>query len=203
MIIEIKCRWTAKVLFTGDYPTIKAAVVVAISTDANLTGANLTGANLTGANLTRADLTDANLTGANLTRADLTDANLTGADLTGANLTGANLTRADLTSIRDDIWAVLSGAPREVAALRQALIEGRVDGSSYRGECACLVGTLANAAKIDIGDMKAITPNHNRPAERFFMGIKEGDTPQTCQTSKLALQWVDEWLENMQAAFAK
>ena len=82
MTIEIKHRWTGKVLFTATgATTIAAAVTMAVAA-----GANLDGANLTGANLNRA-----NLIGASLYRANLDGASLTGANLIGANLTGANL----------------------------------------------------------------------------------------------------------------
>jgi hypothetical protein len=174
---------------------------------ANLDGANLTRANLYGANLTRANLYGANLDGANLTRANLYGANLTranlyGANLDGANLYGANLDGANLTPVRDDVWAVLSSAPREVPALIEALKTGRVDGSSYRGECACLVGTIANAREVDYQNLGSLKANGNRAAERFFMGIKKGDTPETSQFSAIALGWAEEWLATMRAAFA-
>ena len=121
-----------------------------------------------------------------------------------ADLSEANLSEANLTQVRDDIWAVLSASPKEVPALRQALAEGKVDGNVYKGECACLVGTLAKARGIDL-DQKEIPDlkkNSGRPAERFFMGIKKGDTPETNQVSKFALGWIDAWLENMKDAFS-
>jgi len=118
-----------------------------------------------------------------------------------ADLMDADLTRADLTPIRDDIWAVLSAAPGEVEGLRRALIEGRVDGSAYEGACACLVGTLANVRGVSISAIPTLHCNSSRPAERFFMGIKPGDTPQTNPVAKRALEWVDEWLAAMRAAF--
>ena len=100
-MIQIKCRFTAKVLFEADAPTIKAALDIAVLSRANLSGANLSranlyGANLSGANLSRANLYGANLSGADLSRANLSGANLSRADLTGANLTGANLSGVNL-----------------------------------------------------------------------------------------------------------
>jgi hypothetical protein len=118
-----------------------------------------------------------------------------------ADLSGAYLSRANLTPIRDDLWAVLAGAPREADGLRAALIEGRVDGSTYSGECACLVGTIANLRHVSHDDLGAIKPNSNRPIERFFMDIGKGDTPETNQACALAVQWTDEFLFNMREAF--
>nr|WP_294560400.1 pentapeptide repeat-containing protein [uncultured Rhodopila sp.] len=185
--ITIKHRYTGAVLWTGDAENKRKACEAAIAAEANLTGANLTWANLTGADLTWANLTGADLTGANLTR---------------ANLTRANLTGADLTPIRDDIWAVLSSSPAEVPALRDAIAGGRIDGSAYQGDCACLVGTIANARHCDHDAIPSLKPNADRPAERFFLAIGKGDTPETNQVSALALKWVDEWLTSVRSAFA-
>ncbi|MEC5161893.1 hypothetical protein RCH08_003037 [Janthinobacterium sp. CG_S6] len=170
--------------------------------DANLSDADLRGANLSGADLSGANLSGADLSGADLSDANLSDADLRGANLSGADLSGANLSGADLTPIRDDIWAVLSSAPREVLALISALKDGRVDGSTYTGACSCLVGTIAAARGEHYDDLPGLCPNGNRPAERFFMGIRKGDTPETSQFSALALSWSEEWLNTMTAAFA-
>jgi hypothetical protein len=168
---------------------------------ADLRGANLRGANLRGADLRYAYLSGANLSGANLRGADLSDAYLSGANLRGADLSDAYLSGADLTPVRDDLWAVLSSAPREVPALIAALKAGRVDGSTYEGECSCLVGTIATARNSAIGDLGSLKPNSSRPVERFFLSINRGDTPETNQFSKMALEWSEEWLATMQAAF--
>ncbi|UOK17382.1 pentapeptide repeat family protein [Bordetella phage vB_BaM-IFTN6] len=168
---------------------------------ADLSGADLSGADLRGANLSDAYLSDANLRDAYLSDANLLDANLRDANLSGADLSGASLRGAYLTPIRDDMWAVLSATPAEVPALIAALKAGRVDGSTYEGECACLVGTLANARKVGFGSIESLEPNSSRPIERFFLSISRGDTPETNQFSKLALEWAEEWLARMQAAF--
>ena len=174
---------------------------------ADLRGAYLRGADLTDANLRGAYLTGANLRGANLRGANLRDAYLRGAYLRGANLTdadlaGANLRDANLRDVRDDLWAVLSGAPAEVPALLQALREGKVDGSTYSGACACLVGTLANARGCDYhGLAPAIVADSDRLAEVWFTAIKPGDTPENSQSAKLAAEWIEDWLTRMRAAF--
>jgi hypothetical protein len=163
-------------------------------TGANLTGANLRGANLTGADLTRADLVGTYLTGANLTKADLTGANLTGANLTWAYLREANLARASLDIIKKDFTAEVLKMPDELDALRLAIVEGRIDGSAYSGECACLAGTLAKARGVEnyhgenIDNFRA---DSSSPREMWFMMIHPGDTPENNQASEIALGWLD------------
>ena len=81
MLIEIKCQFTSKVLYSGEHETLKDAVVSAVGGGANLRGANLRGAYLSGA-----DLRGSYLSGADLSGADLSGADLRGADLSGAYL---------------------------------------------------------------------------------------------------------------------
>ena len=83
MKIEIKCRFSGKVLFehTVENNTIRLTVEAGVKTGAYLAGANLAGANLAGANLA----------GANLDRANLAEAYLDRANLAGAYLAGAYL----------------------------------------------------------------------------------------------------------------
>jgi hypothetical protein len=165
---------------------------MAMEADADLTDADLTDANLTGDDLAGADLAGANLAGADLAGADLTGANLTRANLAGANLAGADLTGANLRVIKHDVWGVLLLNKNEVPYLRQAIIDGKVDGSAYSGECSCLCGTLAKAKGINDGKSLAIADSSS-PAERFFLAIKRGDTPETNPVSKIVLGWIEEF----------
>jgi uncharacterized protein YjbI with pentapeptide repeats len=103
--------------------------------------------------------------------------------------------------VRDDLWAVLSAAPNEVEGLRKALAEGRVNGSTYQGACACLVGTIANVRGCDYRELGILQPNSNRLAELWFISINKGNTPDDNPFSRLALEWVDQWLVNVRAAF--
>ena len=122
-LIEIKCRFTRKVLFSHDADgnsvklTVEAAVKAgadlaraylagadlagAYLAGADLAGAYLAGADLAGANLAGADLDDANLAGADLARANLARADLDGANLAGADLARADLARADLARAKN------------------------------------------------------------------------------------------------------
>jgi len=162
---------------------------------ADLQGAYLQGAYLQGAYLQGAYLQGAYLQGADLQGAYLQGAYLQGAYLQGAYLRGADLRGADLQPIRDDLHAVLASAPNEVAGLLQALREGRVDGSTYQGECACLVGTIANVRHCDFNEVVGLKPDSARPAERWFLAIAKGDTPATSQVASITEEWIVDWMK--------
>ena len=117
-------------------------------------------------------------------------ANLSNANLRHANLTNANFTNANLRQFKHDVWGVLQYAKHEVPNLIEAIKNGKIDGSCYEGECCCLCGTLEKGTgnKLDIRDPSS-------PAEQWFSMIKKGDTPETNQASKMALEWVEEWME--------
>ena len=68
----------------------------------------------------------------------------------------------------------LTQAQAEIPALIAALREGRVDGSQYEGECACLVGTIANARGAYYRDAFPDS-SASHPAEQWFTMIKKGD----------------------------
>ena len=104
MTFEIKNRYTLAVIFKADAVSIKAALLLAIESGANLRGADLRGADLSEAYLSEAYLSEAYLSEANLRGADLNGAYLSGADLRGANLRGADLRGVNLSE------ANLSGA---------------------------------------------------------------------------------------------
>src|SRR5690606_29949173 len=106
-----------------------------------------------------ADLSEANLSKANLSKANLSKANLSKANLSKANLSEANLSKANLSIIKSDLWSILLPAKREISGLKQALIDGKVDGSTYSGQCACLVGTIANIRNCGYGELKGIRPD--------------------------------------------
>jgi hypothetical protein len=200
------------VIWESEKETVKEAAEEKNRRDANLYGANLRGANLRsadlrgadlrGANLYGADLRGANLRGADLHGADLRGANLRGANLRGANLYGADLYGADLKNLPQDfinqcsrdILFILACLKNEVPSLRKMLIEGKVDGSQYEGECAGLIGSLANA---DGGMEKVCSAipfyekgTHNY-GEMWFLNIRKGDTPETNEFSKHAVMLCD------------
>ena len=168
---------------------------------ADLRSANLSYADLRYANLSYADLRSANLSSAdfrsaNLSSADLSFANLISADLSYADLRFANLSSADLHSIKDDFFKRLILAKGETIGLLDALMKGNVDGSSYKGECACFIGTIANVRKEDYRELTCdLKPDSNSPTERWFMGISKGQTPQSNSVSEITCEWIKEFAE--------
>ncbi|QIB39380.1 pentapeptide repeat-containing protein [Rhizobium oryzihabitans] len=219
MKVEIKNRWDDTVLYSADVEAdentpnsilLRLAVLAALEAKADLRyadlrSANLSYADLSYANLRYADLRSANLSYAdlsyaNLRYADLRSANLSYADLSYANLRSANLSYADLSyanlrSFKADLWMTLTQNRHEVPALIAALRDGRVDGSTYEGECACLVGTIANAKSVNYDVLDHSASNH---AEQWFAMIRKGDKPEDDSAggfaSKMALEWSLEWL---------
>lgn len=179
-MIEIPSRWSGNIISRSETAATMAEAVAELVTLARERGEH--------ANLRGADLSEADLRGANLREADLSEA-----DLVGANL----------RDVRADFYEVLSFAPSEVAGLINALRTGQVDGSTYEGDCACLVGTIAKLRHCSYDTIPWIAPNPHRPIERFFMGIKRGDTPETNQCSALAVEWAEQWLARMQTAFGR
>ena len=224
MKIEIRNRFTDAVIYSFDASkdvaampigdrlgaAVRAAVAAKINLrGANLRGANLRGANLRGANLGNADLDGSDLRGVNLTCADLANADLRkakmrgakirGANLLNANLRGAKLRGADLEDIKKDMIAEIIKMPIELDALRLAVVEGRIDGSTYSKECSCLAGTLAkahgeteyNGKDISVGALTFHADSYS-PRELWFTQIYPGDTPKTNQCADIALEWIDE-----------
>jgi uncharacterized protein YjbI with pentapeptide repeats len=164
--------------------------------DADLRAANLSAANLRAADLRAANLRDANLRAADLRAADLRAANLSAANLRDADLRAANLSAANLQPIKSDFWDVLLRAPGEVRTLRAKVVAGEIDGSCYEAECgmACLVGMIGIIRGCGYNALEGIPPNASRPAERFFLCINPGDTPEKSQHAALAVEWIDEFL---------
>jgi len=117
MKIEIKNRYSGKIIIAGEYASVKDALVknrVKNLSEAYLRVANLSGAYLRGAYLTGVDLRGAYLTGVDLRGAYLTGANLTGAYLSGAEnyvnsraVLAELIRRLDSKAITAKQWAII------------------------------------------------------------------------------------------------
>ena len=88
----------------------------------------------------------------------------------------------------------LTQNPNEVDGLLKALKDGKVNGSQYEGECACLVGTIANVGGKAYEDLPH---NSSDPSEKWFLMINEGDTPDKDTgggfAAMKAIEWIEEW----------
>jgi hypothetical protein len=209
-VIEIKNWIDGKVLYAAQNASdVRTALEEAVKSGAVLSDADLSGADLRGAVLRGADLRGAVLRGADLRGAVLRGAVLSGAVLSGAVLSDAVESPSHpLWAFKQDLWSILDMAPQEVPGLRAALTEGRVDGSTYTGECACLVGTIANVRGVDV-ELVGLPKDGHRPAEQWFLSIRKGDMalddPAEATDSEgvfrasWALRWVDEWTASRQA----
>ena len=111
--------------------------------------------------------------------------------LSDAYLRGADLSDADLRQFKADFFMILAMGHAEVPHLIRALREGKVNGSTYDGECACLVGTLEN------GGASGIPHDSSSPAEQWFVpirkGIKPGDDNEGGFRAAKALEWALEY----------
>ena len=180
--------------------TTKETVEKAIADRANLQHADLQHANLQHADLQHADLQSTNLQNADLRYADLRSADLQYADLRYADLQYADLRSAK--NWQDTEWAnqakqnilfILSHLKSEVPWLRQALIDGKINGTQYEWECCCLIGTIGNQKGIEetCNTIPFYTKWLHNHAEQFFYQIREGDTPKNSEFSKMAVELCD------------
>jgi hypothetical protein len=105
-----------------------------------------------------------------------------------------------LSTVKQDFLAEVLHLPNELEALRDALLAGQVNGSTYSGSCACLAGTLAkahgisdyNGGNINLGNNIVFHANAESLRELFFTAIRPGDTPQKNSAARIALQWTEE-----------
>jgi len=113
MKVKIVSRYCGgKVLFEGEYKSLRNGLMAAVKSRADLYGADLYGADLSGANLSRA--------------------NLSRADLSGANLSGANLYRAK--NCNKYITTPLYGMLDQLGKIRAyKLVTAENEGPQYGG----------------------------------------------------------------------
>ncbi len=205
--IEIK-TFGGSVLFSykTEENTVKKTLERAVSERAYLRGADLEGAYLRGAYLRGAYLRGADLRGADLRGADLEGADLEGADLEGH--TTETLPVSFVNQASRDMLFIFQSLKGELPFLRKKLLAGEVDGTQYKGECACLIGTLANADG-GLDEVCEVIPFYDKglhnPSENWFWQIKKGNTPETNDFARHALVLIDRVLgkEKKKAVKAK
>ena len=174
-------------------------------TRSSFTDSSFTDSSFTRSSFTRSSFTDSSFTRSSFTRSSFTDSSFTRSSFTDSSFTRSRFDNDTIKNIREagqlkmfndyrnDLWAILLYAQNEIPALIVALNSGNVDGSTYSGSCACLVGTIANARHCDYESLITIKPDSNRPAEQWFMQINSGDTPDKSEVAKLTIEWVEEF----------
>ena len=100
----------------------------------------------------------------------------------------------DERSAKHDLWGILLKNTAEIPFLLKALQDGKVDGSVYSGECACLMGTIANAKSCNVYSLER---DSNSPAEKWFLQICKGNTPENNEAVKKTVDWISEFLNLM------
>ena len=144
-------------------------------------------------NTIRDTLEQAVKSGANLRGAYLSDANLRGHDEKTLPIQYINLCSRDMLFVFQHL-------KHELPYLREKLIEGKVNGSQYEGECACLIGSLGKGKMDCVRKVVSAIPyydmgTHNY-GEQWFLAIKEGDTPKNSFFVKHAVKLIDSVLQN-------
>ncbi len=136
------------------------------------------------------------LSGTNFEEADVTGMVVVGRDLKSARLSYEQLLTMNWDVVHADVVDILSRAAHEVPGLLAALHAGTVNGTAYEGECACLVGTIAKLRGVHYRDLRnvGIKENSSRPAERFFLAVRKGDTPASNVYARLAATWLEAFI---------
>ncbi len=98
-----------------------------------------------------------------------------------------------LESIRFDFFGRMLVLKSEVEALKQSLIKGEINGSSYTGQCCCFMGTVAKSANCEYTELPGIKPDASSDTERWFMAIKIGDTPKNSLFVKQTVEWINQF----------
>lgn len=94
--IEIRSRFTGKIIFTDNSGDLKTALLHASKQRVSLAGGELQSAKLAGIKLDTLDLRGADLRSADFSQAALRNVDLRGADLSYAHLNGVTITKSDL-----------------------------------------------------------------------------------------------------------
>jgi hypothetical protein len=175
---------------------------------ANMRDADMRGADMRGADMRGADMRDADMRGADMRDADMRGADMRDADMRGADMRGADMRDIKINNITDlddylnqcsrDMLFIFEHLRNELPGLRKALVEGKIDGTQYEGDCACLIGTLGNLDG-GVDNVCEAIPYYekglNNYGEQWFWQIHEGDTPENNLFAAHALKLVDQVLD--------
>lgn len=128
-----------------------------------------------------------------------------------------NYSKNELIKVKGDLWRVLNALPNEVLFLRDAIVNGRIEGGLYQDTdqdgkfCGCLIGTLVYGRGVDLRSSNRnlysfdfdgyilTTVNPISLIETFVGHIHLGDTTENSPHLALLQTWVDEWIAEQAA----
>jgi len=195
--ITIKARWSDRIIFEGEYESMKHAVQDAVQkkvslSDSNLSGSDLSGSDLRGSNLSDSNLSGSDLRDSNLRGSNLRGSNLSGSDLRGSNLSGSNLSGSDLSgsnlSGSDLRGSNLRGSDLSGSDLRDSNLSGSdLRGSNLRGvpkiekiHQAVYAAASATPEALDMGSWHACETTHCRAGWVVTLAGEAGKAMEWC-----------------------
>lgn len=110
-----------------------------------------------------------------------------------------------LDRVKKDLFEILEKAPWEAYAVRQAIKQGKIDGTRYGGECCCIKGIIANnsglGATDDFVTAYGITLDGYgySPVENYVRDIYPGMNPGNNEKCRQLLTWLDEFIAQEEA----
>ena len=88
-------------------------------------------------------------------------------------------------------------AKNEVVGLYDFIQKGKINGSTYEGDCCCFVGQVANIRDEDYRKLSIdLRSDPNCPTETWFYGMSEGDTPASNIVSRITAEWIEEFCKD-------
>lgn len=190
-------RDSSKIIYEGEAESLKDLVCIAVESGKSLNYSNLSNCDLSGITIRGGSFVDSTFD-----RSRFVDSRFVGCTFVGSTFDGSRFDERTLAPFKADLFMKLLYAQHEAAGLRKALIEGRVNGQAYEGECGCFVGTIENLRReAGCEVVQVIKRDSSSPIEIWFMLINKGDTPATNQISKMVVEWVEEFMTLLNIKF--
>ena len=149
--------------------------------------------------LRRAGYSASALLSASYSASDLLSAGYSASALRRAGYSASDVLSLE-TSCKEDVQAKAKKMDRDEAAfVAQQLRLGLLDGSTYGAvdSCGCFLGTAARAAGKTVSEycqFHGIKKDGSSPAEKWFMDVSIGDTPENNYAAQKGVEWIEEVL---------
>ncbi len=122
--------------------------------------------------------------------------------LRSAGYSASALRDTELSSERDIKNKCKKMGREESQFVCDTLYRGLMDGRQYGSieSCGCFLGSAAKKARLSVDDFckkLGIKKNADSPAEKWFMGVSVGDTPENNYAAKKGVEWIEEAIKEM------